>query len=235
MVISIAFPVISEAQATIQCTRNSTYSEKLGAREIRKYIYQRTDSLLSIVESDILPDQGDVILLVQDKHPLLEGLRDSLNDTCSWNGYIIKTIEEGNRNILVISGYDCQAVLYGVYRFAEYLGVRYDLAGDIIPDTRIALNISGYDEVAKPLLETRGIQPFHDFYEGPDFWSTPDYVSVISQLPKLGMNFFGLHTYPTWSTTEEKLKDIRQGPEPTVWSGQCSRLGQHAAGGILLP
>jgi hypothetical protein len=215
----VAFLHPTDAQPVIQHTRNCTYSEKLAASEIRKYVYQRTDSLLTILESDILPEQGDVILLAKDDHPLVEGLRTSIQDTCSWSGFIIKTIQDEGRNVLVISGFDCQAVLYGAYRFAEHLGVRFDLAGDIIPDAKIELDISGYDEKSKPLLETRGILPFHDFFQGPDTWSTPDYLSVISQLPKLGMNFIGLHTYPTWSNTEEKLKDLRQGPEPTVWIG----------------
>ena len=65
---------------------------------------------------------------------------------------------------------------------------------------------------------------FHDFFHGPDIWSTADYKSFISQIAKLGMNFIGLHTYPTWSTTEEKTSDERQGPEPHVWIGFAVRL-----------
>jgi hypothetical protein len=219
IVVLVLFSVHSDAQAVILHTRGSTYTEKLAASEIRKYVYQRTDSLLTILESDILPDQGEVILLARDDHPLVESFRSSIQDTCSWSGFILKSIRDEGRNILVISGFDCQAVLYGAYRFAEHLGVRFDLAGDILPDAKITLDISGFDEKSKPLLQTRGIQPFHDFFQGPDFWSSADYLSVISQLPKLGMNFIGLHTYPTWSNTEEKLADVRQGPESTVWIG----------------
>ncbi|MBD3176710.1 MAG: hypothetical protein GF320_16135, partial [Armatimonadia bacterium] len=51
--------------------------------------------------------------------------------------------------------------------------------------------------------------PFHDFPEGPDWWDTPDYRAVIAQLPKLRMNFIGLHCYP------ERNWD----PELTVWIG----------------
>ena len=52
------------------------------------------------------------------------------------------------------------------------------------------------DETGKPLFDLRGIQPFHDFPEGPDWWNRDDYKAILGQLPKLGMNFFGLHTYP---------------------------------------
>ena len=50
------------------------------------------------------------------------------------------------------------------------------------------------DETRKPLFELRGIQPFHDFPEGPDWWNRDGYKAVLGQLPKMGMNFFGLHT-----------------------------------------
>jgi len=220
IVLSLLISSVSlKAQTTIQTTFDCTFQEQLAAKEIRKYIYQRTDTLLEIIESNYLPAEGDVILLAQDEHPLIKDLEREVRKTTSGYEFVIKTIPVNNRNVLVISGSDCQAILYGAYRFAEHLGVRFDLSGDIIPDEKIPFDITGFDEMAKPLLETRGIQPFHDFYTGPDFWSTSDYVSIISQLPKLGMNFIGLHTYPTWSTTEEQKRDIRQGPEPTVWIG----------------
>ena len=59
------------------------------------------------------------------------------------------------------------------------------------------------------LFSVRGLQPFHDFAEGPDWWGTDDYLAVMGQLAKLRMNFIGLHTYPEGPV----------GPEPTVWIG----------------
>ena len=65
------------------------------------------------------------------------------------------------------------------------------------------------DELKRPLFRLRGIQPFHDFPEGPDWWNRDGYKAILGQLPKLGMNFFGLHTYPEGGV----------GPEPLVWIG----------------
>jgi hypothetical protein len=72
---------------------------------------------------------------------------------------------------------------------------------------------------AAPLFAIRGIQPFHDFPEGPDWWNRDDYLAVISQLPKLGMNFIGLHTYPEGSPNAE----------PTVWIGLPEDIGEGTA------
>ena len=49
-------------------------------------------------------------------------------------------------------------------------------------------------DLSPPLFALRGIQPFHDFPEGPDWWNRDQYLAMIGQLPKLRMNFFGLHT-----------------------------------------
>ena len=123
--------------------------------------------------------------------------------------YQIKTLNYGNQRAMLITGGDSVGTLYAAYRLAEHLGIRFYLHGDVIPDTRIALNLPELNEQSKPLFNLRGIQPFHDFVEGPDWWNADDYKAIIAQLPKLRMNFIGLHTYPEGGV----------GPEPTVWIG----------------
>ena len=86
--------------------------------------------------------------------------------------------------------------------------MRFYLHGDVIPDQRIA-RLPDVTETGKQLFSIRGIQPFHDFPEGPDWWNTDDYLAYIGQLPKLRMNFIGLHCYPEGGA----------GPEPLVWIG----------------
>ena len=219
LLILFLFLSLAKSQPVIVYPENASAAEVLAAKEVRRYIYLRTEALLDMKDTTELPDNSDVILLATDDHPMIHQFRQELNDTVPQSGFILKTITQQNRNVLIISGFDCQAVLNGAYRFAEHLGVSYDLAGDILPDSTVHLNLQGFDEKSQPLLPVRGIQPFHDFFQGPDLWSADDYRTIISQLTKLGMNFIGLHTYPTWSVTEEKDSDTRQGPEPTVWIG----------------
>ena len=116
--------------------------------------------------------------------------------------------------MLLIAGGDPIGTLYGAYRFAEHLGVRFYLHGDVVPDRQIALELPALDETRKPLFDRRGIQPFHDFPEGPDWWNRDGYKAILGQLPKMGMNFFGLHTYPEGGV----------GPEPLVWIGPPDEL-----------
>ncbi len=67
------------------------------------------------------------------------------------------------------------------------------------------------NEIGKPRFALRGLQPFHDFSVGPDWWNLQDYQSVLSQMAKLRMNFIGFHTYPSWNPAA--------GPEANVWIG----------------
>jgi len=110
---------------------------------------------------------------------------------------------------LKITGGSDIAALYGAYDFAEHLGVRFYLHGDVIPDKKIPFVLPNLNVTRNPLFNARGIQPFHDFQEGPDWWEADDYKAYFSQLAKMKMNFFGLHCYPEGG----------KGPEPLVWIG----------------
>jgi len=201
---------------TIVSPSDATTTECLAAKEVRRYVYLRTGELLPIVRNDNkLPSKTSLIIVGQKDRPVVKKITDkdtelasSINSLGSQQ-YLIKTVNLRNQQAVLITGGDSTGTLYATYRFAEHLGVRFYLHGDTIPDERIALKIPNLDEKGKPLFETRGIQPFHDFPEGPDWWNINDYKAVIAQLPKLRMNFFGLHTYPQGGV----------GPEPTVWIG----------------
>lgn len=175
----------------IVCPPDATTNVRLAAKEIRRYVYLRTGELLQLAQS------GDGILL-------------KVEPSLTTQGYRLKT--QGKS--LTISGGSDIAVLYGAYAFAEKLGVRFYLHGDVIPDARVPLVIPLLDETREPLFELRGIQPFHDFMEGPDWWNQDDYLAYLSQLSKLRMNFLGLHCYPEGGV----------GPEPLVWIGVTNDL-----------
>ncbi len=181
--------------------------EKLAAREVQRVLYLRTRELAPIhpqadpaVRESILisvagADVADPALL-----QALESLRPA--------EYLLRTIPDpaGGRRLLIVGG-DGVGALYGAYRFAELLGVRHHLHGDIIPDEPIAPALPDVNELGRPLFETRGLNPFHDFPEGPDWWDRDDWMAHLHQLAKLRMNFVGLHCYPLGKA------------EPTVWIG----------------
>ena len=175
---------------TIVCPENAPANIKLAAKEVRRYVYLRTGKLLPIAQS-------------------------ASKNLVSFN--VDKTLEEQQYKLksdgksLAISGGSDVAVLYGAYAFVEKLGVRFELNGDVIPSAKIPLSIPQLDETHKPLFALRGLQPFHDFPEGPDWWTQDQWRLFLGQSVKMRMNFVGLHCYP--------FNDKDLGPEPLVWVG----------------
>jgi hypothetical protein len=208
------------APCTIVVPKGASYAETLAAKEVRRYVYLRTGQLLPIlVAARALPEKGDVIRVWGPTDRLLPG---DIADVSRFKRqkvlpqqYLLETIRQGDRRILSLVGADEAGLLYAAYRFAERLGVRFYLEGDVVPDAKIPFVLPDLNETGRPLFETRGIQPFHDFPEGPDWWDVDDYKAIISQLPKLRMNFIGLHTYP----------EGHPNAEPTVWIGLAQDLG----------
>ncbi len=193
--------------------------ERLAASEIRRYLYLATGALPAVVtvtSLDGLKADGVVVL----RGGRLPGPGDPAGR--DWKGYdpakaprlgaedyCLKTVHKVGRTYLLAAGGDGPGILYAAYALAEKFGVRFSLEGDVVPDERAAARLPELDETGRPLFVLRGIQPFHDFAEGPDWWSGDDYKAVLSQLPKLRMNFFGLHTYPEGNPNAE----------PLVWIG----------------
>jgi len=207
-VIKLIFPIclalflsFTKKVPQIFLPENAGQLEKLAASEIRKYIYLRSGEL-AVLTSKSDPGKEQIILQID---PVLEDQEFSL-----------QTENMGGNKKLTISGGSEIAVLYGAYEFAEQLGVRFYLHGDVVPDKKIKFKIPDSDIRKKPVFRLRGIQPFHDFPEGPDWWNENDYKAIIGQLPKLKMNFIGFHTYPERSASYGE----RSKTEPLVWIGQ---------------
>ena len=212
-------PACAVPQAvTVVAPRNAGPRVALAAREVRRYLYLRTGALARIARADALPASGDLVVIATRGARLLPASVRGSSASLKPEQYLLRTLKVGpRRRAVIIAGGDEAGALYGAYRFAERLGVRFYLHGDVVPDGRIPLALPVLNERRSPLFGTRGIQPFHDFHEGPDWWGVDEYRAVLAQLPKLGMNFLGLHTYP------EPIA------EPTVWIGVPEDIGPEGA------
>jgi len=191
----------------------------LAAKELRRYIYHRSDQLLPIVESDQEDGiAGDIIVIAgKDTKPgsIITGNFQDEFQVLNDQGFVIKTTIKENQTITYIIGNGSLGTLYGTYDYIEKLGIRFYLHGDVIPDEKTAFTLPDINKTGQPLFETRGILPFHDFPEGPDWWNVDDYKAIIAQLTKLKMNFIGFHTYPEVPSYPSGHYQA----EPMVWIG----------------
>jgi len=210
----------------ILCPAASTGLDLFAARELRRLLYLRTGQLLSIQQRDSATTLDHTAIIIASSGSAL-GRSTALSlhltpPSLTNENYWLKTAANSTNPVTVVLGGDPVGTLYGAYHLAEILGMRFYLDREVIPDDQIALQIPALDETAKPLFRLRGILPFHDFPEGPDWWEPDDYLAVIGQLPKLRMNFFGLHTYSKNVPNGELLT----GSEPNVWVGVPGDVGQ---------
>lgn len=182
--------------------------ERFAARELQRYVYLATGERLELQHAK--PSQAVPAIFVGTQGHLPTGAAVLGANLGHQEFRLISEKGAGTVSRLFIIGGDEIGTLYGVYRLAEHLGVRFYLHGDVVPEPRVPFALPVVSEIGRPLFSVRGIQPFHDFAEGPDWWNTDDYLGVVGQLAKLRMNFLGLHTYPEGGV----------GPEPTVWIGR---------------
>jgi hypothetical protein len=214
-------PAGPQHDGVITTPPNASWAESLAAREVRRYVFLRTGRLLDIATRDrMFAGQGGIVVATKSHAPTLAATLDPVLAaslaSLQPQEYRLKTVNLRSGRTLFVVGGDDAGTLYGAYRLAEIFGARFYLHGDVLPDERMEFALPVLDERAAPLFPLRGIQPFHDFPEGPDWWNTDDYLAILGQLPKLRMNFFGLHTYPEGAPNAE----------PTVWIGQPGDIGE---------
>lgn len=206
-------PAAAAELSGIVAREDAPLPQRLAAREVRRYVYQRTGRLLPIFPSlEGVPAGAAIVVGVKDDPHVLAALPAEVRlsaEKLAAEQYLLKTVGLEDRPVHVVCGGDAVGSLYGAYRLAEHLGVRFYLHGDVLPDEPVPAKLAPLDETGRPLFDRRGIQPFHDFPEGPDWWNADDSKAILAQLPKMRMNFFGLHTYPQGGV----------GPEPLTWIG----------------
>ncbi len=192
------------APRLIAIRKNASDLESLAANEVRRYVYLRTRKLLPVKHGARAGDR----IVVSCKNSKLGG---ELGSLLAPQEFTLKTTTADGQRVWWIVGGDELGTLYGAYRFAEKLEIRFGLDEDVVPDDRLEGVWPELSETGKPRFALRGLQPFHDFSVGPDWWNLQDYQSVLSQMAKLRMNFIGFHTYPSWNPAA--------GPEANVWIG----------------
>ena len=190
---------------------------KMAAKEVRRYTYLRTGKLLNF-EHDL--KKGDQAIVVGTHDAV--AIREFTELRAPQGGFFIKSIDLKYGKVILISGDTDVSTLYAAYRFAEHLGCRFYFHGDVIPDQKFDLTLMEFDEQGQPTTKNgrqwqkRGIQPFQNFPAGSVMWGVEDWKMHIAQLPKMGMNFIGLHTYMS-DPEDDHVGDY--GPNLNVWIG----------------
>jgi hypothetical protein len=116
---------------------------------------------------------------------------------------------------LLVGGSDAQHVLFGAYALLERLGCTFTSAGATVPPVApdalaLAAALAAAPVRQAPAFTTRGLQPFHDFTEGPDWHGEDESKRLAEAILSMKGNVLAYHTYPL--------------VEPAVWVGLNSSI-----------
>ncbi len=222
---------------------NASAIEQYAARELQRYLYQVSGSLLAIEKAE--PNRtlsGQVFLLgTRDSNPLIAQLAEAGQVQISATdpgpqGYVLKRVAQASplprsTETLVIAGSDTVGCLYGVYGLLEdYYGIGFYLGGDVLPDKKSPLQLPDVDERKKPAVAIRGFLPWTNFPQSATSYSWQDWKFIIDQMAKMRMNFLHIHNYNGEAGHNEMFHNVVcNGITPRVWMA-TARSG-HAWGG----
>lgn len=126
-------------QAVVVIGKNATDFEKYAAEEFVKYIYQMTGAKLEIVTNENVDKKNLIVIGRSDTNPITSRLitRNKIRLESEYpglDGFIISTVEDEGKQILVLGGSMDRGTLYAVYHLLEYyLGIGFFENGDQVP------------------------------------------------------------------------------------------------------
>ena len=214
----------------------------LAAREVRRYVYASTGvlvplSLRGCEAAQVADVPGAVVLLTAacarllgeaDVRPVARALERAAG--LDGEAHLIHRLSGG---AVAVGGGDAIGLLYGAYHFAELvLGVHFGVGGEIVRPVRWdeyhagASTLGDSGVLRQPQFAVRGINPFHDFAEGPDFWDAANYKAYTSNMAKMRMNLLALHNYANYKSLSNRKGGYDPSyplyTEPAVWLGPAS-------------
>jgi hypothetical protein len=175
--------------------------EKYAARELQRYLYEISGTLLPVNTDSAAIDRASFVVGQKTTNSKINDLVNGgyftvgLSDPGA-QGYLLKKISYNSQEVIAIAGSDAVGSLYGVYGLLDdYYGIGFYMGGDVLPDTRSTLNLVSVDEKKAPRQYIRGFLPWTNFPQSATVYSMEDYKSIIDQMSKMRMNFIHIHNY----------------------------------------
>lgn len=184
-----ALACVSANAASIALRPNAIWTERAAAGDLQRVIYAATGKLLPV--GPMRSGDREVIAVGFSPVKSVDLSAKTLGD----QGFVLKTMTNGGKTVLVAAGANAVATSYAVYTLAERYGAGFYLGGDALPSKRTAFAIPKLDVIEKPALKVRGVLPWYNFFDSPTTWNIEDYRSFIDQLAKSKNNFLGFHSY----------------------------------------
>jgi Carbohydrate binding module (family 6) len=199
------FKISAKAEPAIYVQAKANAMETYAARELQRYVYLLSGSLLPLQQA-VLPPKANGFLIEMSGAKTIVDLGEE--------GYALKN-EKGLLTIRAATSVGC---LYGVYGLLEdHYGVGFYLGDDVLPQKK-TFYLPMVDEVKKPLVKIRGFLPWTNFPQSATVYSWEDWRFIIDQAAKMRMNFIQVHNYNGEQGHNEPFHNFRvRGHLSRVW------------------
>lgn len=234
----VSFP--ASAAPVLYLGSKASGMEKAAASELQRYWFVVSRDIVTIETGDSVPARAQGFVLgTPATLPALGvewpfGLEVPEND-----GYILRSISEGGRALVIIAAPTQQGVQNGVYGLLDDLGFGFYLGGDTLPNELPAISALARRDLRvsiSPVFAVRGSLPWYNFFNSPTAWELADHKSFIDQLAKMRCNFVGFHTYDAEPFAAYESDGKLVGGEPLVntskptWGTQPAATSDFFAG-----
>ena len=214
--------------------------ERQAAFELQRYLYAVLHDLPSVEAVENVPPRASGFVVGTSENLPGTGLAYPFGlEPPSGDGYLLRSISEGRRSLVVISAPTPKGVLNGVYGLLEELGYGFYLGGDTLPASVPSMGeIAGRGlSVSKtPAFAVRGSLPWFNFLNSPTTWELADYQWFFDQLTHMRCNFAGFHVYDNEPFTAYEFEGQLIGGEPllnttgSLWGTQPMPTSEFYAG-----
>jgi hypothetical protein len=212
-------------QVTIVVDPQAPRLERLAAEELSAIVKKLTNGDAKIAPT-LQASQEPAILLGSPKtNPELAQTIGKAWPELSEQGLVLKSIKQGNRNLLVVGGGSPAATLWAAYELGHRHGVRYLMHSDIYPTEPVPLKIAGLDVVMEPAVKVRSLVLLGDSPVSTSSWSLAEHERLLMQLAKLKFNRIVLNVGSSGLFTTEETD--KQG---LLWNGQAFKIDGETAG-----
>jgi len=172
--------------------------EQFAACELQRYLSRLGDHVPSIATT-MTDNTTSFVLGTPATSAHIVQLADKLSltpEAVADQGYQLKRLTVGTRQLVIVAAREPVGVFYGVYGLLEQIGFGFYLGGDTFPPRGTPLVIpADLDQVCRPALAIRGSLPWYNFLDSPTTWDLDDYKFFFQQMAKQRFNFVGFHTY----------------------------------------
>ncbi|MBI4558418.1 MAG: hypothetical protein HY706_12625 [Candidatus Hydrogenedentes bacterium] len=161
---------------------DSEESVRLAVVDSQRYITQVTDKVPSVVRVAEWTNAKPPATVLQ--------LNEEMSSRLGAQGY---RLEQSGKSVFITAAAPA-GLVNGLYGLLRELGYRFNLGSETVPKTLPdALPHSPIER--KPVLTTRGVLPWYNFFNSPTAWDLVDHRAFLDQLIRMGANFVGFHTY----------------------------------------